>query len=190
MKIFVTGGAGFIGSNFIRFVLDNRPAVSVLNYDQLTYAGNLANLQDVAVSPRYRFVQGDIRDLQAVLAAMGGCDCVVHFAAESHVDRSIYDPSACVSTNVLGTSVLLQAARRLQIKRFIHISTDEVYGDLGSGQVSDEAFPLRPSSPYAASKASSDLLVNSYIRTYDFPPSSPGLRIITAPINSRRSCSL
>ena len=169
MKLFVTGGAGFIGANFIRHLILKRSDIEIVNYDKLTYAGNLDNLHDIETSSRYRFVRGDIADAASVLTAMDGCDCVVHFAAESHVDRSIYDPSACVATNVLGTSVLLQVARRVKVRRFIHISTDEVYGDLEPGQASDESFPLRPSSPYAASKAGADLLVKSYVRTYDFP---------------------
>jgi dTDP-glucose 4,6-dehydratase len=169
MKIFVTGGAGFIGSNFIRQLLGSARGWSVVNYDALTYAGNLANLEGVAGHPRYSFCKGDICDAAAVEAAMAGCDAVVHFAAESHVDRSIYEPGAAVRTNVTGTFVLLEAARKLGIARFIHISTDEVYGDVAAGKFADEDWALKPSSPYAASKAGADLLVGSYVRTFNFP---------------------
>jgi dTDP-glucose 4,6-dehydratase len=169
MKLFVTGGAGFIGSNFIRHVLGIGKQYAVVNYDKLTYAGNLANLESVAADPRYAFIKGDICDRPAVDAAMDGCDAIVHFAAESHVDRSIYEPSAAIETNVTGTFILLQVARKLHIKRFVHISTDEVYGDILPNQFADENSPIQPSSPYSASKAASDLLVRSYVRTYDFP---------------------
>jgi dTDP-glucose 4,6-dehydratase len=169
MKIFVTGGAGFIGSNFIRHVIGLEKGHTVVNYDKLTYAGNLANLESIANRPGYSFVRGDICDGPAVEAAMAGCDAVVHFAAESHVDRSIYEPAPVIETNVTGTFILLQIARKLQVHRFVHISTDEVYGDIPPGVFSDEDFQLHPSSPYSASKASSDLLVRSYVRTYGFP---------------------
>jgi dTDP-glucose 4,6-dehydratase len=169
MKIFVTGGAGFIGSEFIRLVLSLDKGYRVVNYDKLTYAGNLANLKSVADEPSYEFVKGDICDANAVERAMGGCDWVVHFAAESHVDRSIYEPSAAIQTNVTGTFVLLQVARKVGVKRFLHISTDEVYGDMAPGEFADESSPIKPSSPYSASKAGSDLLVASYVRTYGFP---------------------
>jgi dTDP-glucose 4,6-dehydratase len=169
MKIFVTGGAGFIGSNFIRHVLERTPDAAVVNYDKLTYAGNLGNLRSVDQNPRYAFVRGDICDAAAVEQALCGSDAIVHFAAESHVDRSIYEPAAAIETNVKGTFVLLQFARKLGIPRFVHISTDEVYGDLPAGTFAHEDSPLDPSSPYSASKASSDLLVRSYMRTYHFP---------------------
>jgi dTDP-glucose 4,6-dehydratase len=169
MKLFVTGGAGFIGSNFIRHVLGFGKGYAVVNFDKLTYAGNLANLESVASDPKYRFVKGDICDAIAVEPAMAGCDAVVHFAAESHVDRSIYEPADSIETNVKGTFVLLQIARQLAIQRFVHISTDEVYGDLLAETYADENAPLRPSSPYSASKASADLLVFSFVRTYKFP---------------------
>lgn len=169
MKIFVTGGAGFIGSNFIRFVLGVRKNFNVVNYDKLTYAGNLANLDSVAENRGYRFVKGDICDAAAVEAAMRGCDAVVHFAAESHVDRSIYEPAPVIQTNVTGTFILLEVARNVGVSRFVHVSTDEVYGDIPPGAFADENFPLQPSSPYSASKAGSDLLVGSYVRTYNFP---------------------
>jgi dTDP-glucose 4,6-dehydratase len=169
MKIFVTGGAGFIGSNFIRYVLSLGKDYQIVNYDNLTYAGNLANLESVADNPNYLFVRGDICDAAAVEEAMRGCTAVVHFAAESHVDRSIYEPAPVIATNVTGTFFMLQVARNLHIERFVHISTDEVYGDMPPGAFATEDSPLQPSSPYSASKAGSDLLVRSYVRTYGFP---------------------
>ena len=135
MKLFVTGGAGFIGSNFIRCVLGTSEHYTIVNFDSLTYAGNLANLDSVTNSPDYHFVRGNICDPIAVEGAMAACDVVVHFAAESHVDRSIYEPAAAIETNVKGTFILLQVARKLQIRRFVHISTDEVYGDIQPGLV-------------------------------------------------------
>src|SRR5580698_611554 len=169
MRIFVTGGSGFIGSNFIIHVLGLSQDYSVVNYDKLTYAGNLENLDSVADDPRYKFIKGDICDPAAVEAAMAGCQTVVHFAAESHVDRSIYEPAPVIETNVTGTFVLVQVARKLDIQRFVHVSTDEVYGDVPAGAFADETSPLQPSSPYSASKASSDLIVKSYVRTFNFP---------------------
>ena len=169
MKIFVTGGAGFIGSNFIRHVLGIGKNFAVVNYDKLTYAGNLANLESAADNPNYEFVKGDICDAGAVEAAMRGCDAVIHFAAESHVDRSIYEPAPVIQTNVTGTFILLEVARKVSVSRFVHVSTDEVYGDIPAGKFADETFPLQPSSPYSASKAAADLLVRSYVRTYKFP---------------------
>jgi dTDP-glucose 4,6-dehydratase len=169
MKILVTGGAGFIGSNFINHVLGLSKECTVVNYDKLTYAGNLANLESVADNPRYTFIKGDICDPVAVEAAMAGCQTVVHLAAESHVDRSIYEPAPVIETNVTGTFVLLQIARKLNIEKFVHVSTDEVYGDMAPGAFADENSPLQPSSPYSASKASSDLIVRSYVRTFAFP---------------------
>ncbi len=169
MRVFVTGGAGFIGSNFIRYVLERRKDFSIVNYDKLTYAGNLANLESVADNLHYEFVKGDICDATAVETAMRGCDAVIHFAAESHVDRSIYEPAPVIQTNVTGTFILLEVARKISVSRFVHVSTDEVYGDIPSGVFADENFPLQPSSPYSASKAASDLLVRSYVRTYKFP---------------------
>jgi dTDP-glucose 4,6-dehydratase len=169
MKIFVTGGAGFIGSNFIRHVLGLGQNYSIVNYDKLTYAGNLTSLESVAGNRDYLFVKGDICDAAAVEVAMNGCDSVVHLAAESHVDRSIYEPASAIETNLTGTFVLLEVARKTGIKKFVHVSTDEVYGDLEPGAFADENSKLRPSSPYSASKAGSDLLVLSYVRTFDFP---------------------
>jgi dTDP-glucose 4,6-dehydratase len=169
MKIFVTGGAGFIGSNFIRYVLQAKNSHAIVNYDKLTYAGNLANLHSIANHPRYQFVKGDICDGIKAEAAMRGCDALIHFAAESHVDRSIYEPAPVIQTNVTGTFTLLEVARRLGVSRFVHISTDEVYGDVAAGSQASEDSPLQPSSPYSASKAAADLLVRSYVRTYKFP---------------------
>jgi dTDP-glucose 4,6-dehydratase len=169
LRIFITGGAGFIGSNFIRYVLGLGKDYSIVNFDKLTYAGNLANLESVVQDPRHRFVKGDICDAAAVEAAMNGCESVIHFAAESHVDRSIYEPAPVIETNVTGTFILLQVARKCNIKRFVHVSTDEVYGDIPDGAFSDEETSLKPSSPYSASKAASDLLVRSYVRTFGMP---------------------
>lgn len=169
MRLFVTGGAGFIGSNFICCALKSCRNYSVVNYDKLTYAANLAKLKTFEGDPRYRFVRGDVCDASAVEAAMRGCEAVIHFAAESHVDRSIYEPTQVIETNVTGTFVLLQVARQIGIKRFVHISTDEVYGDLSPGTFADEKSLLKPSSPYAASKAAADLLVLSFVRTFGVP---------------------
>ncbi len=172
-RILVTGGAGFIGSNFIRFVRRVRPAWQVVNLDLLTYAGNLANLADLSEDAAYRFVHGDIRRRDQVLEALHGCDAVVHFAAESHVDRSIHDSGPFISTNVVGTQVLLDACRDSgRVKRFLHVSTDEVYGSLPLDDPSKrftESSPISPNSPYAASKAASDHLVLAYHHTFGFP---------------------
>jgi dTDP-glucose 4,6-dehydratase len=167
MKIFVTGGAGFIGSNFVHRVLGTSDD-EVTVFDALTYAGNLNNLLEVADDPRYRFVQGDICDRQAVTAAMAGHDVVVHFAAESHVDRSITGPDAFVHTNCDGTNVMCDVARTIGVERFVHISTDEVYGSIDEGSFS-ETDPLGPRSPYSASKAGSDLIALAYGETFDLP---------------------
>ena len=169
MRILVTGGAGFIGSNFIRYILGSGPHYTIVNYDKLTYAGNLANLEQVAKDPRLTFVKGDICDAPLLETAMRSCDAVVHFAAESHVDRSIYEPSPVIQTNITGTFVLLEVARKLSISRLLHVSTDEVYGDIPPDKFADEHSKLQPSSPYSASKAAADLLVRSYVRTYRFP---------------------
>lgn len=170
-SVFVTGGAGFIGSNFVRYFLEAHPGVRLVNFDKLTYAGNLENLHDIRDHRSYQFVRGDICDREAVLAAMknAGCDTVVHFAAESHVDRSIMGAAVFVTTNVLGTQVLLDAARELRVARFLHVSTDEVYGSLGATGLFTEETPLHPNSPYAASKAGSDLLVLAAAHTFGFP---------------------
>jgi dTDP-glucose 4,6-dehydratase len=168
MKLLVTGGAGFIGSAFVRLVMATRRDISLVNLDKLTYAGNLDNLASVAANPRYRFVQGDIADAQAVneLFASENPDAVVHFAAESHVDRSILSPEPVIRTNLLGTFTLLEAARSRKTARFVHVSTDEVYGSIDPPHEADESYPLRASSPYSASKAGSDLLALSYHHTY------------------------
>jgi dTDP-glucose 4,6-dehydratase len=168
--VLVTGGCGFIGSNFIRWLLETDPGVSIINFDALTYAGNLDNLADVAGSPCYRFVKGDVTDRRAVRNVLaGGVDAIIHFAAESHVDRSIHDSGPFVRTNLLGTQVLLDSAREFRVGRYVQVSTDEVYGSLGSTGAFTEETPLAPNSPYAASKASADLLVRSYVQTFDLP---------------------
>ena len=167
MKLFVTGAAGFIGSNYLRYVLENSDD-EVTVFDALTYAGNLATLADLEDNPRYRFVKGDITDRDAVREAMTGHDQVVHFAAESHVDRSIVNPDAFVSTNCGGTNVMCDIARELEVDRFLHISTDEVYGSIEEGSFS-ETDPLGPRSPYSASKAGSDLIALAYHDTYGLP---------------------
>ena len=167
MKLFVTGGAGFIGSNYVRHVLATSDD-EVTVFDALTYAGNLSSLADVAGDPRYAFVQGDICDRQAVAEAMAGHDVVVHFAAESHVDRSIVDPDTFVRTNCLGTNVMCDVARHVGVERFLHISTDEVYGSIEEGSFV-ETDRLGPRSPYSSSKAGSDLIALSYEETYGLP---------------------
>ncbi len=169
-RIVVTGGCGFIGSNYVRHLLATDPTVTIVNLDKLTYAGNPENLADLAADPRYQFVHGDIAHADAVDRALsGGADAIVHFAAESHVDRSILDSGPFMRTNVLGTQVLLDAVRRHRVPRMVHVSTDEVYGSLGPTGASNEDSPLVPNSPYAASKAAADLLVRSYVRTYGVP---------------------
>ncbi len=168
MRLLVTGGAGFIGSNFVQYILEKYPGYEILNLDALTYAGSLENLKGTMDNPRHRFVQGSIEDGKLVDELMEGIDAVINFAAESHVDRSIVEPQVFIKTNVLGTQVLLDAALRHKVKLFYQISTDEVYGalKLDSKEKFTEESPLRPNSPYAASKASADLLVRAYHRTY------------------------
>jgi dTDP-glucose 4,6-dehydratase len=170
MKLLITGGAGFIGSAFVRMAVGERGS-HVVNLDKLTYAGNLENLTPIEGSERYRFVHGDICDAEAVaeLIASERPDAIVHFAAESHVDRSILSPAPVVKTNIHGTFALLEAARQNKIARFVHVSTDEVYGSLEAPAEADENYPLNPSSPYSASKAGSDLLARSYFVTYGLP---------------------
>jgi len=170
-NVLVTGGAGFIGSNFIKYFLRKHPDADVINFDKLTYAGNLENLEDVAESPRYKLLRGDICNRTEVEAAFKdhAVDTVVHFAAESHVDRSILGAGVFVQTNVLGTNVLLEVAKELGVERFLHVSTDEVYGSLGLAGKFTETTPLHPNSPYAASKASSDLLAFAYHHTFGVP---------------------
>jgi dTDP-glucose 4,6-dehydratase len=165
-KIFVTGGAGFIGSSFIRLLLRDRDDVEMVNFDSLTYAGNLSNLKDCENDSRYLFVKGDITDVDAVASAMKGCDVIVHFAAESHVDRSITDPGIFVTTNVLGTQVLLDEARKQEVSTFLQVSTDEVYGSLGATGLFTEDTPLQPNSPYSASKTGADCLVRAAFHTH------------------------
>ena len=168
MKLLVTGGAGFIGSNFIRHVLITHPDDTVVNLDKLTYAGNPANLADLAGDPRYRFVHGDICDAKLVRDVAIGVDAVVNFAAESHVDRSLVEPDAFLRTDVFGVFTLLEAVRDLKVPRLLHVSTDEVYGSLASG-AAREMDPLRPSNPYSASKAGGDLLALAYAHTHGTP---------------------
>jgi dTDP-glucose 4,6-dehydratase len=169
MKLLVTGGAGFIGSCFVRMALLGGWAERVINLDKLTYAGNLENLQAVITQPGYSFLQADICDGHAVdkLFSSESPDAVIHFAAESHVDRSIHSPAPVIQTNFNGTFTLLEAARRHKVARFVHVSTDEVYGSIDPPHEADENYPLRASSPYSASKAASDLLALSYHRTYN-----------------------
>lgn len=169
MKLLITGGAGFIGCNFIHYILNTYPHYSVINYDKLTYAGNLASLKSVENHPNYRFVRGDITNAELLDEVMNGVDMVVHFAAESHVDRSIESAAEFVRTNVLGTQTLLDVVRRHNVKRFHHISTDEVFGSLGATGFFDESTPYDPRSPYAASKAASDHLVRAAFETHKTP---------------------
>jgi dTDP-glucose 4,6-dehydratase len=171
MKILVTGGAGFIGANFILYWFKNHPQDFIVNLDKLTYAGNLENLKSIQDNPNYQFIQGDICDGEVVDEAMRGIDIVIHFAAESHVDRSITEPCNFVRTNVLGTQVLLEAALKNNVKKFHHISTDEVYGSLNleDKNIFNERTVYNPRSPYSASKAGSDHLVRAYYHTYNLP---------------------
>lgn len=170
MKILVTGGAGFIGSNFIHYWLKNHLEDQVINLDKLTYAGHLSSLKDIEENPNYQFIQGDIAKPEDVKDAIQGVDIVVNFAAESHVDRSIIDPLIFVKTNTLGTAVLLKAALDHKVKHFHHVSTDEVYGSLGpTDPPFNDQTPYHPRTPYAASKAGSDHLVRAFFETYELP---------------------
>ncbi|MBI4092064.1 MAG: dTDP-glucose 4,6-dehydratase [Candidatus Levybacteria bacterium] len=171
MRLLVTGGAGFIGSNFILYWVKNHPEDQIVNFDALTYAGNLENLSSIENNPNYKFVKGNIVQSNEVDAVMAGVDTVVHFAAESHVDRSILGPQPFVLSNVLGTQVLLDVARKYSVKKFHHISTDEVFGELELGDPNkfNERTNYNPRSPYAASKAGSDHLVRSCFHTYNLP---------------------
>ena len=170
MKLLVTGGAGFIGSNFVLYMLKKHPDYQIVNVDALTYAGNLENLKSIENNPKHVFVKADIRDAAKMDELMGqGIDIVVNFAAESHVDRSIMEPDVFVKTNVLGTQVLLDAAKKHKISKFVQVSTDEVYGTLGDTGLFSETTPLAPNSPYSASKAGGDLLVRAYHETFGLP---------------------
>ena len=168
MKLLVTGGSGFIGSNFVRHVLATHPDDRVVNLDKLTYAGNPANLADIERDPRYAFVQGDVCDAKVVREAARGVDAIVNFAAETHVDRSLREPDAFLRTDVFGVFTLLEAVKELKIPRLLHISTDEVYGSVERGS-SREIDPLRPSNPYSASKAGGDMLALAYWQTHRLP---------------------
>ncbi len=169
MRILVTGGAGFIGSCFVRHMLKKHPDYKIVNLDCLTYAGNIENLDDVKNNPNYTFIKANICDKQKVDEIVSDVDCIVNFAAESHVDRSILNPEIFIETNVLGTLNLLEAAKKHKIKRYLQISTDEVYGSLGKDGYFYETTPLSPNSPYSASKASADMLVKAYFETYKTP---------------------
>ncbi|MFC2082332.1 dTDP-glucose 4,6-dehydratase, partial [Bacteroidota bacterium] len=170
-KILVTGGAGFIGSNFVRYLINSREDVKLVNLDNLTYAGNLENLKDIESNPRYTFVKGDITNTELVnyIFEKYSINIVVNFAAESHVDRSILGSEVFFRTNVIGTNVLLEAARRFDINKFLQISTDEVYGSLGPKGLFTEQTPLSPNSPYSSSKAAADLMTLSFHHTYGIP---------------------
>lgn len=169
MKLLVTGGAGFIGSCFIHHELKKHPDYEIINLDALTYAGNIENLDDIKNNPNYTFVHGNICDKFLVRDLIAECDCVINFAAESHVDRSITGPEIFIETNVQGTLNLLQASKEIGIDRFVQVSTDEVYGSLGPSGYFTETTPLAPNSPYSASKASADLLARAYFETYKLP---------------------
>ncbi|MDR2860881.1 MAG: dTDP-glucose 4,6-dehydratase [Elusimicrobiota bacterium] len=168
MKLFVTGGAGFIGSNFIRYMMKKYPKYQIINYDKLTYAGNLDNLRDIEKNPKYKFVKGDICDFKKVSKCIKGVDAIINFAAETHVDRSILNADQFIQTSVNGTFALLEAAKFHKIKRFVQVSTDEVYGSILKGSFTENS-PISPNSPYSSAKASADLLVKSYFTTYGFP---------------------
>ena len=169
MRILVTGGAGFIGSCFVRYMINKYPDYKIINLDALTYCGNLENLNDVKDNPNYRFVHGNICDKRLARELISEVDCVVNFAAESHVDNSIKHPEIFVETNVQGTLNLLQASKEYGIERYLQVSTDEVYGTLGKTGYFYETTPIQPNSPYSASKAGADLLVRAYYETYKMP---------------------
>ncbi len=167
-RLLVTGGAGFIGSNFIRHILNKYNDYSIVNLDKLTYCGNIENLKDIEKDKRYKFIKGDIADDKLVKEAIKGCGIVINFAAETHVDRSIIDPYSFVQTNVLGTHTLLEAAKKNRVKQFIQVSTDEVYGSISKGSFKEDD-TLLPNSPYSAAKAGADLLARSYFTTFKLP---------------------
>lgn len=169
MNLLVTGGAGFIGSCFVRHILNKYPDYKLINIDALTYCGNLENLKDVENNPNYTFIHGNICDRKLVRELVSQVDCIVNFAAESHVDNSIKHPEIFIETNVQGTLNLLQAAKEIGIERYLQVSTDEVYGTLGKTGYFYETTPLAPNSPYSASKASADMLVRAYYETYKLP---------------------
>lgn len=169
MKILITGGAGFIGSNFVRYMLDKYKNYEIVNLDALTYCGNLENLSGIEDNHNYTFIKGDITDKELVFEITADVDYIVNFAAESHVDRSIEDPEIFIKSNVLGTQVLLDAAKKYSIKKYLQVSTDEVYGSLGETGYFREDTPLAPNSPYSASKAGADLMVRAYNETFDLP---------------------
>lgn len=169
MKILVTGGAGFIGSNFLRYFVEKYPNYEIINYDVLTYAGNLDNLKDIEDKPNYKFIKGDVCDLNFLVELLKDVDGVIHFAAESHVDNSIGNSIIFTQSNTLGTHVLLEAARMSNtLKKFIHVSTDEVYGDIMEGSFTEDS-KLSPNNPYSASKAAAEMMVLSYLKTYEMP---------------------
>ena len=168
MKILITGGAGFMGSNAVKYFLKNYPDVQIVNLDKLTYAGNLENLKDVENNPRYKFIKGDIADEKLVDETVKDIDVIINYAAETHVDRSILDPKAFITTDVLGTYALLEAAKKYNIKKYIQISTDEVFGSINDGKFTEES-PFEPNSPYAASKAGGDHLCRAYFKSYNVP---------------------
>jgi len=171
MKILVTGGAGFIGSNFIHYWLEKHPEDEIVNFDHLTYAGHLESLQSIKDNPHYSFIKGDITDAKAVDEVVSKVDAIIHFAAETHVDRSILDPFIFTRTNIIGTQNLLEAVKKFGVKKFHHVSTDEVFGalPLGTEDKFNETTPYNPHSPYAASKASSDHIVRAYFDTFNVP---------------------
>ena len=168
-KVLITGGAGFIGSNFVKYMLEKYPDYGIVNLDALTYCGNLENLEDIEDNPNYTFVKGDIQDAELVDSIVKDVDYIVHFAAESHVDRSIEDPQIFIKTNIIGTQVLLDAAKKHGIKKYLQVSTDEVYGSLGKEGYFTEETPLQPNSPNSASKAGADLMVRAYGETFGLP---------------------
>ena len=168
-KILITGGAGFIGSNFVSYMLDKYDDYQIVNLDSLTYCGNLENLTEIEDNPNYTFCKGDITDKELVFKITSDVDYIINFAAESHVDRSIEDPEIFIKSNVLGTQVLLDAAKKYGVKKYLQVSTDEVYGSLGKTGYFREDTPLAPNSPYSASKASADLMVRAYNKTFDLP---------------------